>query len=292
MKIATMRFIGLDAPTAVVRIALALLAGAVLLGGCGGGADDQQQIQDVLVQGYTTDKPAQECEEALSDSLLKRTYGSAARCRTVEKEPDEGKPDAVEVSNVEVDGDTATAFVALKGGEQDGARGALELGRQGDDWRIEEFSPALLRSTFGASLTASRDVDAATRSCLTKRLRALSDDELIAFAYASMGERPEGLKRLQAMLARCASLSSGGRANQGGTSGGGTSFLRKKFEEGVVESLQGSGAGKEVIACVKRELRSRITDAQIVDLIGKTDKVPREVTQAAAGALAACSTAN
>jgi len=272
----------------LMRIPLALLVGGALLIGCGG-ADDQQQIEDLLVQGFTTDKPAQECEGALSSGLLKKTYGSATRCRTLEKEPDKGKPTAVEVSGVKVDGDAATAFVELKGGDQDGTRGAIELGHQGEDWRIDAFSAALLRSTFEATMKGDRDLPGALKTCLADGIGKLPDNELLDFAYATIGQRPKGKKLLQTMIASCQSQSSGEQGGQNGSSDAGSSLLRKKFEEGVVQSLRGSGASQKDIVCVKRELRKRISDEKIVELLGKGDEeAPPEITQAAAGALAAC----
>ena len=275
--------------TKLMRIPLSLLVGGALLAGCGG-ADDQKQIEDLLVRGYTTDKPAQECEGALSTALLKKTYGSAGRCRTVEKAPEKGKPTAVEVSGVKVDGDAATAFVELKGGDQDGARGAIELVRQGENWRIDAFSAALLRSTFEVATKADDDVAAAVKTCLADGVGKLSDDDLLDFAYASIGQRSEDQKLLRTMLARCQSQSSGEQSGQDGSSDVGSSLLRRKFEEGVVESLRGSAASQKDIACVKRELRKRISDEEIVELVGKGGEVPPKITQAAAGALAACGT--
>jgi hypothetical protein len=265
----------------------ALLSGGAMLAGCGGGPDDQKLIEDLLVQGYTTDEPAEECDGALSGGLLKKTYGSAARCRTVEKDPEENKPTGVQVSDVTVDGDRATASVALEGGDQDGARGPMQLVRQGDDWRIDAFSPELLRSTFEASIKTDRDLPEAVKGCFADDIRSMSDDELVAFAYASIGQRPEGLKRLQTMLASCQPESSNG--GRDGSSEG-VSFLRRKFEEGIVESLQGSGATEKDIVCIKRELRKRISDDRIVELVGSGDQVPRDVTREAAAALAACGT--
>jgi len=273
-------------------VLLVLASVAALLAGCGGGgASDQQQIEDLLVQGYTTTKPAQKCEEALSAALLKRVYGTAARCRTVEKSPDKSRPATVEVSAVKVTGDAGTAFVELKGGDQDGARGSVDLVRQGDDWRIEGFSAPLLRSTFDASMKNDRTIQADLKTCLAAGVGKLSDAQLVDFAYASMGERPEGAKQVQAILADCQVAASGAQSAKDGSSDGGTSFLRKKFEEGVVNSLKGSGTSQKAIDCVKRELRKRISDQQIVDLIGKGGKsVPPEIATAAAGALAACGT--
>ncbi len=273
----------------LMRLPLALLVGGALLSGCGGADSDQQQIQDLLVHGFTTDEPAQECEGALSTGLLNKTYGSAARCRTVEKKAEQGKPKAVQVSAVKVDGDTATAFVALKGGNQDGTRGAIELVRQGEDWRIDAFSAALLRSTFEATMKAERDLPTAVRACLADGIRNLADDELLDFAYATIGQRPKGQKLLRTMLASCQSRVSGEQRGGNGSSDAGSSLLREKFEEGVVKSLQGSGASQKDITCVKLELRKRISDEKIVELVGKGgDQAPPDLTQAVAGALAAC----
>jgi hypothetical protein len=88
------------------------------------------------------------------------------------------------------------------------------------------------------------------------------------------------------MLTRCQSKP----VKAGGGSSERISFLRKKFEEGIVESLRGSGASEKGIECVKRELRRRISDERIAELVGRGDNVPRDVTREATAALAACGT--
>ena len=70
---------------------------------------------------------------------------------------------------------------------------------------------------------------------------------------------------------------------------GTASVLRKKFEQGISESLRKDGISKAAVTCVEQKLRSAISDKQIVALIGAGSKsVPPKIAQATAAAMAAC----
>jgi hypothetical protein len=267
-----------------------LLVG-VLLASCGsddegGGGDDSKQITDVLTTALTSKDPAVVCEGSLTPSFMQRTYGDAARCRTVETKDlkTSERATSVDVSGVKADGERATATVALKGGDQDGSKGEITLAKVEDDWRVDDLSTALLRSQFAAGVRNDREIDSGVKSCLADEVKAMDEAEFRDLAYGSIGERKETEQKFTELFTTCAT-----KTTDGGDASGSPSFLRQKFEEGVADSLKRDGATDEQVACVKREMRKRITDEQIVEAVGKgKDKPAPEITAATAAALGAC----
>jgi hypothetical protein len=274
-------------------LTLAALLAALVLAACGGsgdeGADAEQQITDVVTTGLTTTDPQVICRQTLTPAWVTDVYGSAAACVKVEtgNQKDAKPATAVEVSGIKVDGKGATAFVEVKGGGQDGARGALTLAEQDDGWRIEDLSDELLRSQFEAGAKNDRELPAALKGCIVEQVTGLDDAAFRTLALGAIGERPAAQERLERIVATCAQQPAGGSTDDVDPET--ASVLRRQFEKGVSESLQEDGIPAAAISCVKRELRKAISDEQIVSLIGKSSKeVPPQIAAASAGALATC----
>ncbi len=268
---------------------LALAGVSAALAACGGGGDDaNKQITDTLSAGLTTTDPTVICEKTLSTGLIGRVYDTQAACITAEKKDakDSKAASAVEVSAIKVSGDKATAFVEIKGGDQDGARGELTLVKQDGGWRVDDLSTALLRSQLKAGLASETDLDTALKTCVGDKALALDDAAFRALAYGSMGDKAAASAQLGTFVADCTTETAG---SSGSSDSGSASVLRQQFEKGIEESLKRDGISTSAIDCVKRELQSAISDKQIVALIGKSSKeVPPEIASATAGALAAC----
>ncbi len=264
------------------------------LGACGSsggsGSDSSKQITDTLNTGLTTNSPNVLCTKTFSSGFISRVYGSQAKCIAVEtKNAKTNKPaTAVKVTNINVDGGTATAVVAVTGGDQDGANGQLSLVSQKDGWRVEDLSTALLRSQFDAGVKNDRSVAAALKTCIAGKVSGLDDAAFRSLSYGSMGDQPSASAQINTIVTDCFAQTSGA-AKASGSASGSPSVLRKKFEQGVSESLKQDGISAAAIDCVDRKLRSAISDKQIVALIGAGSKaVPPKVAQATAEAMAAC----
>ena len=270
-----------------IAVACSLLI-AACGGDDGGGGDAEKEITDMLTAGLTSRDVAVICEGSLSPDLIKRIYGDTPKCHTAEKEDleDSKRAKSVSVSGVKVDGDKATATIALKGGDQDGATGALTLVEAEPGWRVNDFSTALLRSEFEASMKTDTEVPAGLKDCIGKEVLGLGDSELRELAYGAMGNQPAADKQLTALVTECASESA---PAAGGDPDAKPSVLRQQFEKGIAESLDGDGVRAEAIECVKRELRSRITDKQIAEAVGAgRENLPEDVTAATAAAMGEC----
>jgi len=273
-------------PTAL----LALLGATIALAACGGssGSDSSKQITDTLTTGLKTNDPTVLCTKTFSTGFVQRVYGTQAKCITVEtKNAKTNKPaTAAKVTSIKVDGGTATAVVAVTGGDDSGASGQLARVSQQKGWRVDDLSTALLRSQLDAGARNDRSLPANLKTCITGKISALDDSSFRTLALGATGDQPAALAQLKSITTDCFVQTSAGT----GTSGSGTaSVLRKKFEQGISESLGKDGISTAAVTCVEQKLRSAISDKQIIALIGAGNKsVPPKIAQATAAAMAAC----
>jgi hypothetical protein len=119
-----------------------LIVPALALAACGGGgSSDESKVEEAIEASATASDPAA-CTEDQTQKFLEQTNqesGKSAvkRCEE-EAERNEGA-ESVDTSNVEVEGSTATADVALTGSTLNGQTVEVELVKQGDQWKLNEF---------------------------------------------------------------------------------------------------------------------------------------------------------
>jgi hypothetical protein len=235
----------------------------LVLAGCGGdgsddgSGDDEKEIRTVIRSSLTTKNPRGDCRQWLSDGLIRRTYGTRQRCVRVQRDDNDQPAKAVAFASVEVNEDAATAEIAVRGGDSDGAKGGLELVREEGAWRIDEISIPLLRSLVEAGLRSGNNVEnlpPGALECVGRELNALPDDELREVTYAVIGETSEGQRHILEFFAQCEGED-------------GRSILRQIFEQGIEESLRESGTSEAQIGCIVQGLRARIPDNSLVALL-------------------------
>ncbi len=125
----------------------ALAAAALALGpaGCGDdtGNEDEDQIVAVIERVATSGDPAV-CTEAQTQRFTETAVGEGITgeqaIKSCEKNADHGVADSVVVTNVEVDGSSATANAAITGSTFNGQTLSLALVKDGNAWKIDEFS--------------------------------------------------------------------------------------------------------------------------------------------------------
>ena len=119
-----------------------LIVSALALAACGSSNSDESQIEEAVETSATSTDPA-DCKKLTTQQFMEQTTQSegSEAVETCEEEAskDEGA-DSATVSNVEVDGSSASADVALSGGGFDGQEVEVALVKQGDQWKLDEVA--------------------------------------------------------------------------------------------------------------------------------------------------------
>jgi hypothetical protein len=123
---------------------MAICAFALVAAGCGGGddgdsgGDAEAEVTALVEESVAFEDPATICEENFTDAVLEENYDGKDREAWVEDCSDDetGGLAEIEVSEVKVDGDTATAEVSARPeGEEKSTEFKVEL-RDEDGWKI------------------------------------------------------------------------------------------------------------------------------------------------------------
>ena len=161
---------------------------ALALAACGGGdgtaSGEAGQIESVIVEAVTSTDPAK-CTELMTRNFVEQTAsakGEAAVEECEEEAGDEaGEAESVDVTEIEVDGDKATARAAFGGGGLDGQTVIVALVRGGDQWRLDQIQgfakldrEALIAALRGQLEATGKLTDEQT-ACVVDGLKESSD---------------------------------------------------------------------------------------------------------------------
>jgi len=177
---------------------LALIAAALALTACGGGGsstsggDDEAAIVETIEKSATTSAPSK-CTEFQTQAFNeqeKATSGKEATeiCEEEAKEQ-ESPAKSVDVSNVKVEGETATAEAAIGGSALNGQTVELELVKEDGDWKVNQFlqftkySAKTLGESFEKEFTATEEVGVGLAKCISEGIGKLSQKEAEAVAF-------------------------------------------------------------------------------------------------------------
>ncbi|MTD46451.1 hypothetical protein GKE82_19705 [Conexibacter sp. W3-3-2] len=297
----------------------ALLAGtaALAIAGCGddgesGGGGDEQDIEAVVSKALSTTDPEVKCVETVTSGFVTAVYGSVDACRTAEtpKPDDDPRPTGASVSDVQVDGDKATAQVTVQGGDSDGAKGEISFEKADGDWKVSDLGVSFLRSQLTTSIEqGSFDAsdgplaEKSVRDCVGAGFQKLDDAAFKKLAYAAIGDKEPDANFVK-VITDCAAQAGGSGASTGasgaeedssassedasGSSDEDVSLLRSQFESGIRQSAERDGASAEQIDCVLKELRSTISEDEIVAAVGQDKAVLTELSQRTAKAIQGC----
>jgi hypothetical protein len=172
---------------AIVAAILATFA----LAACGGddSSEDEDQITEAIELAAVSGDP-KACTEAETQNFLEQIGDGdtgAAAVKGCEKNASDRVGDEVDVSVIEVDGDSATANAEVTGGTFDGQTLDLALVKEGDQWKLDEFNgfaefdrEAML-SGFKEQIASEAGISPEAIDCLTQQLEAQSDEQLEGF---------------------------------------------------------------------------------------------------------------
>jgi hypothetical protein len=191
--------LGIAAFAAVVFAAFALAA-------CGddngGSSADQDQITAAITRAATGTDPAA-CTEVQTARFVQQTSGEPGdsaeeALRKCQRQAGDTVADKVDVSEIEIDGDSATAKAAVTGSFFDGQTLDLALVKQGDQWKLDEFKgfEDFDRDAFASSLTKEISKEGGSQQaidCVTNQVKSSSTEDLEA---AFVGNDPKAEDRL------------------------------------------------------------------------------------------------
>lgn len=265
-----------------VATAVPLLAALLLAAGCGGGdgegdsgatevkALDRDAITKTATGVVVAEDPQEVCGTLLTAQFVATVFTSEKTCRkSATPDPGDVAATGATVTDIKVEGDTASAVVTDQGGQADGATGLWRFARDGAGWRVSEWSVGYLRSGYSILLGEKYKADGAEdpfgdpklRGCVSTALQALDDAAFLDAAYKLFQEAKEGEELIMRLFLDCA----------GNSGAEGISTLRKLFEDGVRES---SDLPAQVTDCLIENLRAAISDAEIRAMSENTGQNP------------------
>jgi hypothetical protein len=187
-----------------------LLIAALALAACGGGGSsssgggEESAIAEVVEKSATT-TGASKCTELQTQKFNEQEKAVAGKEATeiCEEEAAEHNAPAksVDVSNVKVDGETATAEATITGSALNGQTVELELVKEGGDWKLNQFLKFAKfdAKALGESLeeeleeAGEEEVSPELAKCIAGGVGKLSQKEAEAVAFEGDLEVIEGI---------------------------------------------------------------------------------------------------
>jgi hypothetical protein len=178
---------------------------AFALGACGGddnggSSEDEDQITAAIERAATSADP-RACTEVQTLRFTEQTSGEGetgqAAIQQCEQNAENTAGDSVEVSDIEIDGDQATAKAAVTGSAFDGQTLDLGLVKEGGQWKLDEFrglaelNREALIASFKEQLSSEEDLPAQAADCLAQQLQKASDQQLESFVTSSDDQAAE-----------------------------------------------------------------------------------------------------
>ena len=176
-----------------VRLTAAVTGAALLaafaLSACGdnnnGSSADEDQITAVLTRAATSGDPAA-CTQDQTLRFTEQTSGGAkgqAAVTACEKDAKNTAADKIDVTDVSVNGDTATATAKATGSIFDGQTIKVALVKQDGQWKLDEFKgfEDFNRDAMIAAFTSQPDLQNAPPQavdCLRTQLQQASDQQI------------------------------------------------------------------------------------------------------------------
>jgi hypothetical protein len=170
----------------------AALSAALVFAACGSGGgsssgSDQDQIANAIKTSVTSTDPG-DCTRLETQAFLEQihfTQGAQAVRACVRDAPDTSDdPDSVDVADVQVNGDHATANATFHGGGFDGSTLSVALVKDGDQWKLDKitdiphFDLAAFTRAFTQRLHRDQGTPSQALACISTQLNQAGPDDV------------------------------------------------------------------------------------------------------------------
>jgi hypothetical protein len=171
-----------------VLLLLGMLALPFVLAACGdnGNSADEDQIIAVLTRSATSGDPAV-CTQDQTLKFTEQTSGGAkgqAAVKSCEKDAKDTAAEKVDVTDVKVDGDTATATAKATGSIFDGQTIEVALVKEGDQWKLDEFkgfqdfNKDAMVNAFKQQISSEPGATPQAVDCIVTQFQKASDQQI------------------------------------------------------------------------------------------------------------------
>lgn len=173
---------------------LLLLAAALALAACGGssGGGEEAKVEEAIEESATGSDPSK-CTEFQTAAFNESESGQkgAAATKACEEETEEKGDEAekVTISNVKVDGESATADVEVEGTGLNGQTVEVEVLEEGGDWKLNKFlgftkfDPASLAEVLEEKLGEEEGVSPKLAKCVSEGVAELSKSDAESMVF-------------------------------------------------------------------------------------------------------------
>lgn len=185
---------------------LVLLASALALAACGGGSSssggggDETAIEEAIETAATSTSPSK-CSEVQTEAFDEAETGAsgkeALKACEEEAKADENPAESVSISNIEVNGEAATADVEVEGSALNGQGVEVELAKEGGDWKLNKFlgftsyDGAAIGEALEEQLGQEEGVSASLAKCISEGVAEMSQQEGEALVFEKNEEGVE-----------------------------------------------------------------------------------------------------
>ncbi len=183
----------------------ALFVVALALVSCGGGGGGDEEAIKEMVAASVSDTGPESCLKYSTVRYLEMTThreGDAAveACEGDALDPDADQPTRVEVSTIDVDGNSATAIVAVEGSVVDGQKMRIVFAEREGRWKYDEWlgfvdfdaERFILQVGRDGMLRADSAQEAEAIACVIGGMEEMNDESL----ERELFEDPEPLSEL------------------------------------------------------------------------------------------------
>ncbi len=175
-----------------------LVAAALALTACGGGGSssssgDESAIEEAIETAATSSEPSK-CTEVQTKAFTENETSETGKAavKTCEENAEEGESPAesVTVSNVEVNGETATAAVAISGSSAlNGQTIEVELAKEEGKWKLNKFlsfakfDGKALGEELEKRLVKEEGISASLAKCVSEGVAKVSQAEAESMVF-------------------------------------------------------------------------------------------------------------